>query len=603
MAIIGTDRRAGPFTGNGVATAFPFAFVIFASSDLDIYEDAGNGWQPLASGFTVALNPDQDAQPGGTVHFAVAPPPGRQLLFISDVPATQPDTLMTQGGFRPQAVSTGFDRLTALAQQLDERADRTIGAALTDGPITNPLPPAADRAGRFLAFDAGGQPVAATGGGGDSGLRVDLADDAGASLVGFRRAGSVKVQTIAARMGLQEVLATDFENVDPTSSTECGDACQNAINKAIQAGFRRIRFPALGSGDGGYVIGRTLISKDDSGVSGEQGQQIALVGDGKDSTVFKPTGDFTGVHIVTSTWSSGNFGVRFADDDPGGRPPTRVGVKFADDLHQVSICEIADITVRNAYRGFVLEMHVGPLGTMWLITLKRLIAQGCSDWGFHLNSKVGSTTLKFDQVHVNSQGAGGKGVYVNNFNDIMGNLALDQCVDDWFEVVNANIVNLDELALESCILNSAAQAGVRLNSNVAILQSLKELVCHYDTGAGNTATVVALQGNVRAARVGGWSEQFTDIISGSKRKVSINNALTYCAIMDRSVLQDEVIHNGYHCNYTFDGDRKALLGIPPAYGGLWKAGDRISNGAPASGQPSAWLYDATTSTWLNEGNL
>lgn len=409
-----------------------------------------------------------------------------------------------------------------------------------------------------------------------------LASELGSELVGFRQAGSVKVQTVAERVGRYEVLATDFENVDPTGTTECAAACQNAINKAIQAGFRTIRFPMTVPSNfgGGYRIGSTLISKDTSGASGPQGEQIAIIGDGKDATTFRPTGDFAAVHIVTSTWESGYFGVTWPNDAVGDRAPTRVGVKFADPDHQVSICDISEITVRNAYRGFVLEPHVGPLGTMWLVTLKRLIAQGCSDWGIHLNSKTGSTTLKFDQVHVNALSNGGKGIYVNNFNEVLGNVAIDQCTNDWMEISNANIVNLEELALESNILNNATLGAVRFNSGVVALQSVKELGCQYNVGAGNTARLVRLLGNVRSARVGGWSEQGNVYTSGSRAKLHLVNANTHCSILDRSVLPSEVLHDGFFANYVFEGRRLSLAALAPSYG-TWVRGDFVDNVGPS----------------------
>jgi hypothetical protein len=51
-------------------------------------------------------------------------------------------------------------------------------------------PPAATRAGKFLAYDADGNPIASSGTGADAGLRADLAAPTGASLVDFLQSGT-----------------------------------------------------------------------------------------------------------------------------------------------------------------------------------------------------------------------------------------------------------------------------------------------------------------------------------------------------------------------------------------------------------------------------
>ena len=40
MTISSTVRVAGPFVGNGTASVFPYAFKVFAATDLDVMGDA-----------------------------------------------------------------------------------------------------------------------------------------------------------------------------------------------------------------------------------------------------------------------------------------------------------------------------------------------------------------------------------------------------------------------------------------------------------------------------------------------------------------------------------------------------------------------------------
>src|ERR1700737_2033490 len=73
MTISSETRKAGPFTGNGVATAFPFAFKVFAASDLavtlNVIATGAQTLLTLITDYTVALNPDQNANPGGTITY------------------------------------------------------------------------------------------------------------------------------------------------------------------------------------------------------------------------------------------------------------------------------------------------------------------------------------------------------------------------------------------------------------------------------------------------------------------------------------------------------------------------------------------------------
>jgi hypothetical protein len=68
--------------------------------------------------------------------------------------------------------------------------DRGLLAPLGETPAT--LPAEADRLGKYLAFDAGGDPVASEGTGNDSALRTDLAASGGGALVGLSQGGTVQ---------------------------------------------------------------------------------------------------------------------------------------------------------------------------------------------------------------------------------------------------------------------------------------------------------------------------------------------------------------------------------------------------------------------------
>lgn len=129
MTVAATTRKAGPYTGNSVTTAFPFSFKVFAGSevvvtqtDLSLVETV----KTLTTDYTVSLNADQDANPGGTVNMVAAPATDYLITLTSNVTQSQGVTLTNGGGFYPKVISDALDRATILIQQLGEQVSRAI---------------------------------------------------------------------------------------------------------------------------------------------------------------------------------------------------------------------------------------------------------------------------------------------------------------------------------------------------------------------------------------------------------------------------------------------------------------------------------------------
>lgn len=148
MSISSSTRKAGPSAGNGITTAFPFAFKVFLASDLLVVYTDANGietTQTLTTQYTVSLNANQDANPGGTVNMLVAPPTGATLTIGSQVPETQVVTLTNNGGFYPTVINDALDKITILIQQVKERLGRSLTlpfSAPSSTSTTLPLPAA-----------------------------------------------------------------------------------------------------------------------------------------------------------------------------------------------------------------------------------------------------------------------------------------------------------------------------------------------------------------------------------------------------------------------------------------------------------------------------
>ena len=128
MTISSETRKAGPFYGNGVTTSFPFTFKTFAGADVKvIYTDADAVETVLVldSDYTIALNEDQNANPGGTVSYSTLIT-GEKLTLLGNVEYTQETDIQNQGGFYPEVIENALDKLTMQVQQVKEQVDRAV---------------------------------------------------------------------------------------------------------------------------------------------------------------------------------------------------------------------------------------------------------------------------------------------------------------------------------------------------------------------------------------------------------------------------------------------------------------------------------------------
>lgn len=191
MTISTELRKAGPFTGNGVTTAFPFSFKVFAASDVAVTRADPLGAETalvLNSDFTVALNPDQDAAPGGTVTLAAPLATGHRLAVTSVVPNLQPTDITNNGGFYPRVIEDALDRHVAQIQQIDEKVDRALKVAITSTLGDQALP--SPVAGMLIGWNESNDGLKNYAPIGGTLLGQQLAAAYGSSLVGFQQAGT-----------------------------------------------------------------------------------------------------------------------------------------------------------------------------------------------------------------------------------------------------------------------------------------------------------------------------------------------------------------------------------------------------------------------------
>lgn len=152
------------------ATALSYFQITFTAADgtqetVDIGPGVGQAQVTLnaaSAGSLWGMGGSIVYQPGG------APiPGGTTLTVLRKLPATQTTSLQNQASYGQYAASVeqALDRLEMQVQQLLEAYGRAIVVNVSDASDPDPLPPAAQRAGKVLVFDSEGNPTAADGGG------------------------------------------------------------------------------------------------------------------------------------------------------------------------------------------------------------------------------------------------------------------------------------------------------------------------------------------------------------------------------------------------------------------------------------------------------
>lgn len=142
------------YTADGVQVEFPFPFRLFEETEVAVWVDTA----PVdPADVTVALDPEGI---GGTVSFDTAPADGAAVTLVGEVVPKRIATYQQSGAFRAQVINAELDRIVAVLAQLTDGQSRRLALPEIDPVSFAALPSVADRADRYLSFDAAGQPVA-----------------------------------------------------------------------------------------------------------------------------------------------------------------------------------------------------------------------------------------------------------------------------------------------------------------------------------------------------------------------------------------------------------------------------------------------------------
>ena len=123
MSVETTSNRE-TYSTDGSTKVWDYTFPLISATDIQVYvvDPAGFSTQ-ITSNFSVDIVNSQVTYP---VTGSALANDGSQIILLRSVPLTQEETLTTQGPFPAASLNLGYDKLTMIAQQLQEQIDRSF---------------------------------------------------------------------------------------------------------------------------------------------------------------------------------------------------------------------------------------------------------------------------------------------------------------------------------------------------------------------------------------------------------------------------------------------------------------------------------------------
>lgn len=160
---VSTQATRVAYAGDGGSVAFAVPFPFFDPADLEVIarETATGVETPTALGADYTVAGGNGAT--GTVTAAVPPPVGTEWVIRRRTGRVQGTDYVPHDPFPAESHERALDRLTLIAQELDEDSGRALKLPKGEAGAPATIPARPVRAGHLLGFDAGGAPIAVAG--------------------------------------------------------------------------------------------------------------------------------------------------------------------------------------------------------------------------------------------------------------------------------------------------------------------------------------------------------------------------------------------------------------------------------------------------------
>lgn len=210
---IASEQGRQAYLGAGTADPLPVPFKFFQNSDLTVIEQSSSGVDTTLTESVHYTVTGAGNEAGGSVTPSAPIAVGKSWSIILNPLLKQETDYVSNDAFAAESHERALDRLTQQNIRTRDIVSRALRQPDGDSTQIAALPGRAARAGKYVAFDSSGNPIASVGTGNDSALRTDLAAAGGALLVGYQHSGAGAVaRTVAAKLRESASIA-DFGGV------------------------------------------------------------------------------------------------------------------------------------------------------------------------------------------------------------------------------------------------------------------------------------------------------------------------------------------------------------------------------------------------------
>jgi hypothetical protein len=128
---VGTTTNVAKLLTDGLATEFPYPFIVFSANHLEVFLRDLDG-VVVKEYAQNELGVSGLGQNSGSVTIIPAPPADHELVILRRVPVTQDTDIVNQGGFFPEVIEKQLDLIVMQVQQLREQLNRAITSDIGD---------------------------------------------------------------------------------------------------------------------------------------------------------------------------------------------------------------------------------------------------------------------------------------------------------------------------------------------------------------------------------------------------------------------------------------------------------------------------------------
>lgn len=234
MTVSSTVNTSPIYAGNDTTGPWAFSFKTFDQAELEVIKASSAGVETiltLTTEYTVSLNGDQNASPGGEVTTVANVATGESLRVRWVGIPTQETDIQNAGGFYPEVIENALDKLTMLTQRNTEEIGRAVKTTITSGDDPDAL------VASLLAAEAN---AAAS----EAAAAVSAGNASTSETNAAASAASINPTTFVKRdgtQGMQGLLQLDYStDIASAATVDLGTATGNSVTVTHSSGTTAI---------------------------------------------------------------------------------------------------------------------------------------------------------------------------------------------------------------------------------------------------------------------------------------------------------------------------------------------------------------------------